>query len=215
MLFHLDMGQFVWGDSRQEFRPLYSLFYVAAYHLWGLRPWGYHICEMFIHALVSVLVFLIAKALAPGDLRRAGFAGILFAVQPPHAQAMSLIVGLVAESLPAALYLSVFLCFIHFRSSGRLRFLVISIGIFAACLLTKESAVTLPLALFSYDLFRISTGNGLRSFREKAGDGSSGGMAYCRMRLTLPFSSFIWAGADGSCPAFSARRVGQSMPLRW
>jgi hypothetical protein len=165
-LLHMDMGQFVWGDSRQEFRPLYSLFYVAAYHLWSLHLWGYHLCLIFFHAAVSILVFLIAKALAPGDLRRAGLAGILFAVQPPHAQAASLIVGLVAESLPALLYLSAFFFFIRFRISGKLRSLAISIGAFAVCLLTKESAVTLPLMLFSYDLFQVLTEKARHSCRE-------------------------------------------------
>lgn len=166
-LLHMDTRQFVSGDSRQEFRPLYSLFYFAACHLWGLRLLGYHLCEIFFHAMVSVLVFLIVKALAPGDLRRAGFAGILFAVQPPHAQAMSLIVGLVAESLPALLYLSGLLYFIRFRSSGQLRHLVISIGAYTVGLLSKESAVTLPLMLFSYDLFRIVTEEDFQFCREK------------------------------------------------
>lgn len=165
-LLNMDTRRFVSGDSRQEFRPLYSLYYVVAYHLWGLRLLGYHLCEILFHSLVSALVFLIAKALAPDDPRRAGFAAILFAVQPPHAQAMSLIVGLVAESLPAALYLSAFLFFIHFRSSGQFRYLAISIGAFTACLLTKESAVTLPILLFSYDVFWVVTGKGLHSFRD-------------------------------------------------
>ena len=157
-LLHMDTRQFVSGDARQEFRPLYSLFYLSAYQLWGLRLWGYHFCGILFHVLVSVLVFLIAKTLAPGNLRSAGFAGVLFAVQPAHAQALSLIVGTVAECLPAVLYLSAFLFFIRFRFSGRLRSLVISIVAFTAGLLTKESAVTLPLMLFSFDLFRIITG---------------------------------------------------------
>lgn len=167
-LLHTDMGQFVWGDSRQEFRPLFSLFYVVAYHLWGLHLWGYHLCEVLSHIVVSVLVFQIAKAVAPGDLRRAGLAGILFAVQPPHAQAMSLIVGLVAESLPAVFYLTAFLFFIHFRSSGRLKHLAISISAFAAGLLMKESAVTLPVMLFCCELFQIVRGKNPHSLPEAA-----------------------------------------------
>ena len=157
-LFHTDLGQFVWGDTRQEFRPLYSLYYAAGYHLWGLRPWGYHLCSILVHLIVAAMVFLIAKSLAAGETRRAGFAGLLFAVQPPHAQATSLIVGLVAESFPALLYLTAFLCFIHFRSRGLVRYFAISALAFTGCLLTKESAVTLPLMLVFYDLFRIVAG---------------------------------------------------------
>jgi hypothetical protein len=165
-LLHMDLGQFVWGDSRQEFRPLYSLFYVAGYHLWGLRPLGYHVCEIIVHALDSALVFLIAKALAPERLRTAGFAGVLFAVQPLHAQATSLIVGLVAESLPALLYLTAFLYFIRFRSSSRLLQLAVSIGAFAVGLLAKESAVTLPIILASYDLLLMAIDDRPALFRD-------------------------------------------------
>jgi hypothetical protein len=166
-LLHMDTRLFVSGDARQEFRPLTSLFYLAAYHLWGVRVLGYHLCEMGFHALVSILVFLIAGSLAPGNLRRAGFAGVLFAVRPPHAQAMSLIVGLVAECLPAVFYLSAFLFFVRFRRGGRTHSLLISIAAFIAGLLTKESAVTLPLMLFSFDILKMISSGTFHSRREK------------------------------------------------
>ena len=154
-LLHMDTRVFVSGDARQEFRPLYSLFYAWGYQAWGLRPWAYHVCEMSFHALAAVLVFLIVNTVAPGNLRRAGFAGLLFAVQPPNGQATSLIVGAVAESLPAVFYLTALLSFIHFRRSGGRWFLVASLSAFLAGLLIKESAVTLPLVLLSYDLYWI------------------------------------------------------------
>jgi hypothetical protein len=151
-LLHMDLSQFIRGESRQEFRPLYSLFYVAVYPISGLHPWGYHLCQIFLHAIVALLVFLITKALAPADLRTAGFAAVLFIAQPLHGQATSLIVGAVAESLPAVLYLFAFLCFVLFRSTGRLLYMALSLAAFAALLLNKESAVTLPLMLASCDL---------------------------------------------------------------
>ncbi len=168
-LFHTDLGQFVWGDSRQELRPLYGLYYVVCYHLWGLHPWGYHLSGILLHIMVSFMVFLIAKSLAPGESWRAGFAGLLFAVQPPHSQAISLIVGLVAESFPVLLYLAAFLCFIRFRATGLVRYLAISVLAFAGCLLSKESAVTLPIMLVCYDLFRVVAGEQ----RISAGDSSA------------------------------------------
>jgi hypothetical protein len=165
-LLQMDTRVFVSGDARQEFRPFYGLYYAWGYDGWGLRPWGYHLCEMFFHAIVSVLVFLIVNVLVPGNLRRAGFAGILFAVQPPNAQATSLIVGAVAESLPAIFYLAALLFFIRFRRGSHRWSIAISICSFVACLLTKESAVTLPVILLLYDWFRIATEGTARLFRE-------------------------------------------------
>lgn len=65
-LLHMDSSQFVRGEARQEFRPLYSLFYAVAFRIWGLQAWGYHVCQIALHATVAVLVFLTAKAVAPG-----------------------------------------------------------------------------------------------------------------------------------------------------
>ncbi len=154
-LFHMDTSEFVRGDARQEFRPLYSLLYVAAFRVWGLHPWGYHLCLILLHSTVAILVFLITKTIAPGDQRRACLAGVLFAVQPLNGQVTSLLEGSVAECLPAVLFLTAFLFFIHFRSSGRLLYLALSFTAFATCLLAKESAVTLPIMLASYDLFSL------------------------------------------------------------
>ncbi len=169
-LLHMDTRVFVSGDARQEFRPLYSLFYAWGYHVWGLRPWAYHVCEICFHALAAVLVFSTVNTLAPGNLRKAAFAGLLFAVQPPNAQATSLIVGAVAESLPAIFYLTALLSFIHFRRSGTRWFLATSAAAFLAGLLIKESAVTLPLMLLSYDLFRIVDEEGVGRIRTGKGD---------------------------------------------
>lgn len=154
-LFHMDTSAFMRGDARQEFRPLCSLFYLGVYRAWGLHPWGYHLCLILLHSTVASLLFFIAKAIAPGDLRRSCLAAVLFAVQPLNAQTTSLIEGAVAECIPAILFLTAFLCFIHFRSTGRLFHLALSIVAFATCLLAKESAVTLPLMLASYDLFSL------------------------------------------------------------
>ena len=151
-LMHMDEGMFVWGDVRHEYRPLYSLFYVAGYHLWGLHVWGYHLCEIGLHAVVTILIFLIAKQLVPDKSWRAWFAAALFLVQPLHAQATSLIVGAVAECLPAIFYLSAFLYFIRFRRERLSQDLAISSISFFFGLLTKESAVTLPAMLVSYDV---------------------------------------------------------------
>jgi len=157
-LLHTDLGRFVWGDVRQEYRPLYSVYYLAGYHLWGLDPWGYHLSGVLLHVANALLVILIVKSLAPGESRRAIFAGLLFAVLPVHAQAISLIVGFVAEGLPDFFYLVAFLCFMRFRARSSATYLVISTVAFGLCLLTKESAVTLPMMLVSFDFFRMVVG---------------------------------------------------------
>jgi hypothetical protein len=153
-LFHTDIAQVLWGEPRQELRPFYGLYYTVSYQVWGLNPMGYHLSGILLHILNSLMVFLITKELLPGKSWRAGFAGLLFAVQPVHSSTLSLFLYVVADVSPTFFYLAAFLCFVRFRATGRSRYLGLSTLAFAGCLLSKEIAVTLPVMLVSYDLFR-------------------------------------------------------------
>lgn len=157
-LFHTDLSQGVWGDNRQELRPLFGLSYTLSYSLWGVRPLGYKLSDILLHLLNSLLVFLIVRRIAPDDSWRASFAGLLFAVMPVHWMVVSWVNGSLTEGPPTLFYLSAFLCFIGYRRTGLTRYLVLSATAFAACLLSKETAVTLPVMLISYDLFKIVMG---------------------------------------------------------
>ena len=88
-LFHTDLSQGVLGWNPRELRPLYGLSFKLSYSLWGLHPLGYHLTGVLVHVINSAMVFLIARKLAPGDSWRAGFAGLLFAVQPIHSWTIS------------------------------------------------------------------------------------------------------------------------------
>jgi hypothetical protein len=184
-LFHTDIAEVLWSEPRQELRPLYSLYYMGSYRLWGLHPLGWHLTGTLLHIIVSFLVFLIAKSLAPGQSWRAGFAAMFYAVQPPHSQTISLVHCCIAENFPILLYLTSFLFFIRFRSTGLLRYLAISLLAFAGCLLTKESALTLPIMLVCYDLFRMVAGEEGHSARD------SSERSKLWRRLVLPFAPYF------------------------
>ena len=43
------------------YRPVMHLIYMAEYHLFGLKAWGWHLVNIIIHTLNSTMVFLIAS----------------------------------------------------------------------------------------------------------------------------------------------------------
>ncbi len=45
------------------YRPFMHIIYMMDYHIFGLRPWGFHLTNIIFHAGVSVLVFLIISTL--------------------------------------------------------------------------------------------------------------------------------------------------------
>jgi hypothetical protein len=146
-LFHTDLSQNAGGVNVQELRPLYGLAYVVSHLLWGLRPLGYHLGGILLHVLNALLVFRIALALAQGGWWRAWLAAALFALLPANAENLGSINGTLTEGLPTAFYLLAFLGFVWYRRTGLTRYLVAAAAAFAASLLSKETAVTLPVLL--------------------------------------------------------------------
>jgi hypothetical protein len=184
-LFLTDLSQSVGGVTVQELRPLYGLSYMLSYSLWGLSPVGYHLDGILLHFLNATTIFVIVRTVAPDKTWRAGLAGLLFALLPANAESLASINGSLTEGVPTWFYLSAFLCFMLFRRSGLTRYLVLSATAFTACLLSKETAVTLPLMLFSYDVFGTTVGKEARS----AGGNPSGRQSW--RRLVLPHAPFV------------------------
>ena len=90
--------------SNKSYRPLTVLSFRLNYSLHELDPFGYHLVNLILHAVVSVQIFGLANRLRPG-LRRGGLlAALLFASHPVHSEAVCNTVGR-AELLAAALLL--------------------------------------------------------------------------------------------------------------
>jgi hypothetical protein len=153
-MFHTDLAQVVEGETGQEIRPFYALFFMMGYKFFGLHPFGYHLVEVFLHIFNALLVYGLANAISRGRPWRACAAALFFSVHPAHAWAVSWITGAPAELLHTFFYLGAFLSFVLFRLTNERRYLALAVASFAACLVAKEMTVTLPLMLLAYDGFR-------------------------------------------------------------
>jgi tetratricopeptide (TPR) repeat protein len=137
----------IWTDpsASYQYYPLtYTSFWIE-YHLWGLRPIGYHAVNVLLHALNAVLVGLLLSRLAvPG----AWFAALLFALHPVHVES----VAWVSERknvLSALFYLSSLLAYLRFEENSKRRrgLYALAFALFVCALLSKTSAVSLPFAV--------------------------------------------------------------------
>lgn len=147
------------------YRPLTMLTYAANARL-GNSPFGYHVVNVALHSLISILVFVLGRILM-GSTWIAAVAALLFAVHPIHTEAVTSIVGR-AELLAALSVLSTLLTFIRAERSVGFRrnaWMAVSVACFAAGSLAKEGAFTaLPLvAVVHVWLFR-----GIRPARRAA-----------------------------------------------
>lgn len=126
------------------YRPLVMLFYTFEFSLWGERPLFYHLVSILLHCTNVFLVYFLIQRLLQN--RKISFLGaLLFAAHPLHTETISYLPS--RGDLFAALFsLAALLSF----SSSR-RFLEgASTLFFALALLSKESAVILPLVLFIF-----------------------------------------------------------------
>jgi len=114
-------------------------------------PFGFHLVNIALHALNTVLVFRLGQELIRGQDRNysnaALIAALLFALHPMQTEAVTYISGR-SSSLMATFYLSALLAYLrgaHWSISSLL---------FILALATRETAVTLPAALLLIELCR-------------------------------------------------------------
>jgi protein O-mannosyl-transferase len=125
------------------FRPVTFGSFAANWALRGGRPLSYHAVNLVLHAAVTLLLYLVLRALLEPAAEAnwvALVAALLFAVHPIHTEAVTFIVGR-AELLAAGFFLAAWL--LHLRERP-----ILALVCFVLAVLSKESAVAfLPLIL--------------------------------------------------------------------
>lgn len=162
----------IWSDARGTddlYYPLTFTTYWIDYHLWGMNPAGYHTPNIILHALNSLLVWLVFRRLGiPG----AWFAGAIFALHPVHVESVAWVTER-RNTLSACFYLLSFLVYLGYRrigangaggvdgggaaglteTYGRVRraprhgTYIAALVLFAAALLSKTATLSLPAAI--------------------------------------------------------------------
>jgi len=132
------------------YRPIAKIFLESLVGMFGLRPAGYHLISLICYAVLCFEVYYIGLLLTHKWLWALASA-IIFLAASAHAEALFWISGLngVLENI---LSLASLLFFIRWRQVHSLRSYLCSLAFFAFALLTKESSVSLPIIICSYDL---------------------------------------------------------------
>lgn len=133
------------------FRPILSSLFTINYALFGTSPLGWHLVNVLIHAAVTLLVFVVSKEMT-GRKLVAVVAAALFAVHPVHAEAVAWVSG-VTDPLMALFLLPAFYFYLRFRGNSRWYLLAGALGFYFFALLSKETAIALPLVIAYCELF--------------------------------------------------------------
>jgi Flp pilus assembly protein TadD len=200
------------GDPsvRGPYRPITTLSYALDYAVHGRWTPGFHVVNVALHAVASVLLWALARRLAraalPGRGDRAALvAGLLFAVHPAHVEAVATIFGR-TEPLSATFTLGALLVALRWREAWwRLPAAVL---LLAGGVLSKEVAIVAP-ALF---LLLARAAPGAAGLEAPPGLGDP-----ARRRALLSATGVAAALALAAIPYFAVRgpNVAVAPVARW
>jgi tetratricopeptide (TPR) repeat protein len=134
------------------YRPIFLLWFRLQYVVFGLHPWGWHLCTVLCHVGVTLLVYFTGVRLLE-DRLAALFTTLIFGLHPTHAEAVAWISG-VTEPLFAIFLFAAYLCYLKQRAEpSRARtYQVASLVFYVLASLSKETAVIFPFLIFASEL---------------------------------------------------------------
>jgi tetratricopeptide (TPR) repeat protein len=144
------------GNETGHYRPL-TILSLLLDSLGGVNPFRYHLTNLILHTLNSLIAFLLCRQIGLTALA-AGIAGLLFSIHPVHAEVAAGVTFGRSDLLAGGFLLSGLLLYSIFRTKGRESCYWWSIAAFFCGLVSKESALTLIGLVVLYDLGRSKAG---------------------------------------------------------
>ncbi len=145
------------------YRPFVRLLFWIIYQIGELNPVYWHVSNILLFSLVSVLVWLLVDKLS-GNRRVATISALLFVAHPVHTEAVAYVNSLV-ETLHAIFFLSALLVYLIARDRSAGRSLtdrgILYLGalmLFESALLTKEAAICLPIVIGALEFLTTEEG---------------------------------------------------------
>lgn len=157
-----------WTNGKEDgiiaYRPTTCMSFILDFAIWRAKAYGWHLSNLVFYFFACLFTALTAfELLLRTRMQRleaaitASVSAIFMALYPGHPDSVVTIVGRV-DSLPTAFYMAALYCYIRAQSNsnqGRQKFQSLSLLSFWLALGSKETAVTLPVILFSGELLGV------------------------------------------------------------
>jgi len=154
-----------------HYQPLTWLTLSIDYLFWGLNPVGYHLTNLLLHCLNAVVLYFLAfrlfllvdPALAGHEHAllplAAGVSALLFSVHPLRVESVAWATER-RDVLAGLFFLLSILCYLKAVTNGESgsrhrRWILVSLGAYVLSLLSKASAMTLPVVLLVLDVYPL------------------------------------------------------------
>src|SRR3989475_673865 len=159
--------RWMWTTHLGHYIPLTWMTLGLDYLLWGMKPVGYHLTSLLLHAANAVVFFFVVRRLLtralPSPAERghalavsAGVAVLVFSIQPLRVESVAWATER-SDVLSGLFYLVAILLYLRACERGERgrRWYWGSVGLFVCALLSKSIAVSLPVVLLILDVYPL------------------------------------------------------------
>jgi len=140
------------GWAGKTYRPIQELSYIIDYALWKYNATGFHLTNVLLHIACSIALFYLIYFLT-GSGAIAFISSAFFGIHPLNTEAVSYITGR-SDPLYLLFFILAFLFYLKARGLDQRRYIMrylASLCLYGFSLLSRETALMLPLLLFAYE----------------------------------------------------------------
>ena len=145
-----------WALSSKYFHlwnPLVWLSFMFDYQLYGLNAGGYHLTNLILHLLSSLLLFRLFCRMT-GAIWKSAFVAAFFALHPLHVESVAWIAE--RKDVLSAFFWMLTLClYVYYTEKPAVRRYLLVLFSFVLALMSKPMVVTLPLILILLDYWPL------------------------------------------------------------
>lgn len=134
------------------YRPLFTGYLTLNYQLFGVWEPGWHLMNLLVHTVATVLIYFLLKKLSR-DRLIATLGALVFGLHPAHVESVSWISG-IPDPLCALFYVPSLLWYVRYREESARKWLIASVVMFGLAILCKETPLALLMVIGVWDLTR-------------------------------------------------------------
>lgn len=138
------------------FRPVVSTSYAVDYAIWGYNPMGFHLTNVLIHVInsllfMTLLMLMFKKSQSPYKSYIILITSLIFALHPIHTEVASWVSGR-TDGLAATFFFAAFIFYLKYSLQPSNKNLALTLLMYILSLMSKEMAITLPAVIILYDM---------------------------------------------------------------
>jgi len=147
---------FRWAFSTKYFglwNPLVWLSFMFDYQLFGLNSGGYHLTNLILHILSTLLLFWLFNRMT-GAIWKSAFVAGLFALHPLHVESVAWIAE--RKDVLSAFFWMLTLClYVYYTEKPVIRRYLLVLFSFVCALMSKPMVITLPVIMILLDYWPL------------------------------------------------------------